>query len=117
MNNTPSVVEGIKREEKVKEKFLEDLNRTLNELFDLCLDQNRAKRVQEKREAEERFNLKKQELETLVRGITKSSGIAIKIYEKLGRLLTRVLKHGPSVQYLVLSGIVEKVDKFQREAN
>lgn len=122
MKQSPFVQEGSKEGEKVKgsvgiptkERFSEDLNRTLNELFDLNLGQNRAKRVQEKREANERYNLKYQELKGLIREVIKSPGIAVGIYEKLGRLFTQVLKHRASVQYLVLSGIVEKVDNEGR---
>lgn len=113
MKRSPSIQKGSKKGEKVKdqEKCLKDLNRILNELFDLCLDQNRVKRVQEKREASERFNLKKQELENFIQEAMKSPGTGIKVYEKLNRLLNRVLKHRPSVQYLILSNIVEKADK------
>jgi len=127
MTQSPFVVEGSKEGEKVKdpdtivriqkekkERFSEDLNRTLKELFDLNLGQNRAKRVQEKQEANERYNLKYQELKGLIRGIIKNPGIAVGIYEKLGRLFTQVLKHRASVQYLVLSSIVEKVDNESR---
>lgn len=131
---TPSVLESNKKEKSVKcvsrnllfvkresvknkERFSEDLNRILNKWSDLCLDWNRAKRVQEKREANERLNLKKRELEILVREIMKSPGTAIKVYEKLSRLLTQVIKHRPSVQYLVLNSIVEKIDKVYKKAN
>jgi len=109
--------EHIEESRKSQERFSEDLNRTLKELFDLCLDQNRAKRVQEKREANERFGLKKQELENLIREVMDSPGVAIKVYDKLSRLFNQVLKHRASVQYLVLSSIVEKVDKVYQEIN
>ncbi|MBA7495102.1 hypothetical protein ES702_05681 [subsurface metagenome] len=111
MSRAPSMLKGSKKGEKVKSQkiVLEDLNRILNELFDLCLAQNRVKRVQEKWEASERFNLKKRELENFIEEVMKSPGTGIKIYEKLNRLLNRVLKHRPSVQYLILNGIVEKI--------
>ncbi len=127
MKYSPFVQEGSKEGEKVKdwdtiihiqkekkERFSEDLNRTLNELFDLNLGQNRAKRVGEKREANEKYNLKYQELKGLIRGVMKSPGIGIKVYDKLSRLFTQVLKHRASVQYLVLNGIVEKVENESR---
>jgi len=112
MQSTPSVLEGSTKGESVKGngEFLNNLNRILNELFDLCLGQNRAKRVQEKREANERYKLKYQELEGLIRKVMRSPGTAIKVYEKLSRLFTQVVKHRASVQYLVLNSIVEKVD-------
>jgi len=96
--------------------FSEDLNRTLKELFGLCLGQNRAKRVQEKREADARFNLKRQELEDLIREGMKDTGTAIKVYEKLSRLFSQVVKHRASVQYLVLNGIVDRTDKACQKA-
>lgn len=114
MISTPLKQKANRKGESVKERFAEDLNGILNQLFDLCLDQNRAKRVQEKREANERYNLKYQELEGLVRGLMKSPGTAIKIYEKLSRLFNQVVKHRASVQYLVLNGIMEKVDNESR---
>lgn len=119
MNNTPFVVEGSEKRESVKgkERFSEDLNRILSKWFDLCLDWSRAKRVGEKQEANQRLDQKKQELEDLIREGMRSPGTAIKVYEKLNRLFNQVAKHRSSVQYLILNGIVEKVDKFQREAN
>lgn len=114
----PSVVKDSKKRRSVKGKegFSEDLNRILGELFDLCLGQNRAKRVGERREADARFKLKRQELENLVREGMKDTGTALRIYDKLNRLFNQVLKHSPSVQYLVLNGIVEKVGDY-KEAN
>lgn len=114
MQSTPLSTEDSKEGKSVKGKegFSEDLNRILEELFNLCLGQNKAKRVQEKREANGRFKLKRQELENLIREGMGSPGTAIKIYEKLNRLLNQILKHRVSVQYLVLNGIVEKIDKI-----
>jgi len=110
MNTMLLKQEAGRKGESVEERFAGNLNRVLSELFDLCLDQNRAKRVREKREANERYNLKYQELEGLIREVMRSPGTAIKVYEKLGRLFTQVLKHRASVQYLVLNGVVEKID-------
>lgn len=113
MQSTPLISKGSKKEKGVKgkERFSEDLNRILGELFDLCLGQNKAKRVREKREADGRFKHKRQELENFVREGMRSPGTAIKVYEKLNRLFNQVAKHRASVQYLVLNSIVEKVDK------
>ena len=115
MNNTLSVVEGSTKGESVKGKqgFLEDLNKVLSEWSDFILDWTKARRVGEKREANTKLNLKKKELENLVREGMGSPGTVIKIYEKLNRLFNQVAKHRSSVQYLILSSIVEKIDNYK----
>ena len=93
----------------IKERFARDLNKILNEWPDLVLDVNRAKRVQERRDAKQKLDAKFQELQILVREGMKTPGTGIVVYEKLNRLFHQTMKHSPSVRYLVLSGIEEKV--------
>lgn len=112
----PFITEGSTKEAQsqepgkcIKERFLEDLNRILDKLPDLYAALSRAKRVQERRDANQRFNAKKEELERLVREGMKDTGTAIVIYDKLSRLLNRTRKHAPTVQFMLLNGIEQDV--------